>query len=1252
MKVGELQVDFVTNVGKLVDEVAQINRAFGSIESSVGKAKGALAGLGVTLSVGAVALWAKNILDAHEQVEKMSQKLGIGVRELSQYKYALAQSDVSMQAFGVGVKTLSQRMVEAGDASGKAGKIMATLGVDLSRGTAPAIEKIAEVFKLLPDGATKAALAVELFGKQGMEMIPFLNQGTAGIRAMKEEALRLGIVMDEQATKAAERFNDNMKTIKASGERLGVTIVNDMAPSITRISNAMREAAIQGGALRAAWVGLGGVAAEALGLGQEDGEKVANRIRTLQDEVAKFRALLKPDRAADLMSGVAQAATMIEASFVRASFQLRGLLALMEAYRKDERNPRGGFEDQVARTMSQGKVLGVSGNPDEMKRKIDALLAGGDKVAKVAKDLDLADQHVVAYMKHLQQLAEAEQAVIREEIALAAALGQHIDAVVKQIEQEEFANQTRGMSRSQVESLTIARMEERLEILRATEGADLQVKALEREIELRRQLRDVIGKGEAQQAEIKAQQEQLRMWDELGRAAGDFFADLIMNGKSAFGNLQDYAKRFLADLIAIFARQWFLQIVGGMVGGSAGSAIAGSAASVGANTLTGAASSMIGNYIAGSSIGGTAIGTMGQFWGAATGAIPSGAIGANAVNAGVGVNTWSAQLGSAVNGAAGALGIFAIALVTGIRAMQHWNEGFGRDADSLGEIGRIRGGNNMLFARVLEGLGFSRRDARTMAGLPIISAVWGHSATRADAYGVRGTITGSGVTGENWQDYSQRGGLFSSDRRWTEGTPWSDSQRGTFAGMFRGVSSTTGLLGRLLGLDPSQALAGYTRDFNVQLSDNGNPRSDEDLRQAFGELFASVLQDQVAMLFDAGGDQKLAEYVRSLTGSTDEIVQNISELVGSIAGLKALDLKGLDIHALMAWQREGESVGEAFQRVATAWGDFQNAFLSDDDKLAMAWTSLLDTFGEFGYAVPDSNQAFLDLVASLDLSTEAGRAAFDAFHASIPTFQAVQNAVTSMVNGIIENLRGPMDPQTALNAQLAIFQGNNAWTRGMSLNDIMGALLTITPEDLAAYIRAGQGTNISEISRLYRLIQGGGGGSGMGGGGTPPDVEALWKMVDAANAARDAFEEWKKGLKDWLDGLLVDKSLSPLDPMERLKAAKKLYEDALANQGDVQGAGRTYLQIARELFGSSTAYIDIFKSVYDQVSGVIGEDDYNARMEAIGNETITIQKEIVREVIGVKAEAAENANYVARVVIDAGDRIVSALATADRAEWR
>ena len=45
------------------------------------------------------------------------------------------------------------------------------------KSTEAVLLQVADVFANLEDGAVKTALAVKLFGKSGMDMIPFLNRG-------------------------------------------------------------------------------------------------------------------------------------------------------------------------------------------------------------------------------------------------------------------------------------------------------------------------------------------------------------------------------------------------------------------------------------------------------------------------------------------------------------------------------------------------------------------------------------------------------------------------------------------------------------------------------------------------------------------------------------------------------------------------------------------------------------------------------------------------------------------------------------------------------------------------------------------------------------------------------------------------------------------------------------------------------------------------------------------------------------------
>jgi hypothetical protein len=108
----------------------------------------------------------------------------------------------------------------------------------------------------------------------------------------------------------------------------------------------------------------------------------------------------------------------------------------------------------------------------------------------------------------------------------------------------------------------------------------------------------------------------------------------------------------------------------------------------------------------------------------------------------------------------------------------------------------------------------------------------------------------------------------------------------------------------------------------------------------------------------------------------------------------------------------------------------------------------------------------------------------------------------------------------------------------------------------------------------------------------------------------------RSGLRGFMDGLLLDQNLTVLTPQERLAEAQRQYESVLqlAMGGDLGAAGRlggaadTYLQIARELFASSSGYVDIFNRVTGQVSGV------DARL--------AIDEQMLRATLGMAADAS------------------------------
>jgi hypothetical protein len=65
----------------------------------------------------------------------------------------------------------------------------------------------------MEDGATKTALAIQIFGKSGAEMIPLLNGGADGMKRLAEESDRTGNTISTKTAAAAEKFNDTLTRI-------------------------------------------------------------------------------------------------------------------------------------------------------------------------------------------------------------------------------------------------------------------------------------------------------------------------------------------------------------------------------------------------------------------------------------------------------------------------------------------------------------------------------------------------------------------------------------------------------------------------------------------------------------------------------------------------------------------------------------------------------------------------------------------------------------------------------------------------------------------------------------------------------------------------------------------------------------------------------------------------------------------------------------------------------------------------------
>lgn len=201
--------------------------------AAIGLAGMATAAAAGGLAVGALTKQAINLADA---IGKTAQKIGMTSESLSKLEYAAKLSDISLGQLQTGLGQLSKNM-EAGD------EAFAALGVSVAdargnlRGTEEVLLDVAERFASMEDGAGKTALAMQIFGRSGADLIPLLNSGRDGLTQMTDEARRFGLEISTSTSKAAEGFNDNLTRLGGIMQGFSNTVAAKSAPAMKALTD-------------------------------------------------------------------------------------------------------------------------------------------------------------------------------------------------------------------------------------------------------------------------------------------------------------------------------------------------------------------------------------------------------------------------------------------------------------------------------------------------------------------------------------------------------------------------------------------------------------------------------------------------------------------------------------------------------------------------------------------------------------------------------------------------------------------------------------------------------------------------------------------------------------------------------------------------------------------------------------------------------------------------------------------------------
>jgi hypothetical protein len=206
----------------------------------------ATAGVAIAATSAAVIKLTNDTATAGDEIAKTSRQIGMSAEMLQELRFASDRQGVSSETLTKSLKLLNRNV---GDLRANTG----TLTTFLNK-TNPAfaeqlknVENNEQAFNLLlgeinklPNQMDKAALAQAAFGRSGQDLLKLFEAGPDGIKALREEAAKYGIISTDAANQS-EAYVDAMTNLKAVANGLKITLATELIPVIADVATKVKD---------------------------------------------------------------------------------------------------------------------------------------------------------------------------------------------------------------------------------------------------------------------------------------------------------------------------------------------------------------------------------------------------------------------------------------------------------------------------------------------------------------------------------------------------------------------------------------------------------------------------------------------------------------------------------------------------------------------------------------------------------------------------------------------------------------------------------------------------------------------------------------------------------------------------------------------------------------------------------------------------------------------------------------------------
>lgn len=189
----------VADLGRLNKGMKRTAQATSSMAKATKVARGALAGLVafniIQRNISKFVQSLNQAVNAIDQIDKASKRLGMTAQEFQQLSIATQLSGVEFEQLQTGIGAMQRQIGQLAMGASEAADTFGALDISFAdlqgKTTTEQLSLITDELNKFSSPTEKAAMAMRLFGRGGMRLLPFLEMGSKGFKELAENVQTL-----------------------------------------------------------------------------------------------------------------------------------------------------------------------------------------------------------------------------------------------------------------------------------------------------------------------------------------------------------------------------------------------------------------------------------------------------------------------------------------------------------------------------------------------------------------------------------------------------------------------------------------------------------------------------------------------------------------------------------------------------------------------------------------------------------------------------------------------------------------------------------------------------------------------------------------------------------------------------------------------------------------------------------------------------------------------------------------------------